>query len=251
MILAIDIGNTRTKVGLFFQEELQDVYILPTDHLAQELEARLRSLDPNSELLIGWTSVSHETSLSTWEMWKRFSVPPQFIEINRQTPLPIGNAYATPETLGIDRIVGVIGARSIRTEGPILLIDAGTALTFEYLDRDNVYQGGAISPGIRMRFQALHQLTAKLPLIETSDSISLVGDSTQTCIQSGVMYGILAEVEGIIRAYRSHAGEDLSVFLTGGDMSHFEKLGKNINFADPNLILRGIHVILTLNYRNE
>jgi type III pantothenate kinase len=96
-----------------------------------------------------------------------------------------------------------------------------------------------------MRFRALHEFTARLPLVEPLPEPPLVGDSTAASIQSGVIRGMQSEVEGVIRQYQSHYGETLSVFLTGGDLPYFEKLGKNINFADSNLILRGIHFILT------
>lgn len=244
MILAIDIGNTRAKLGIFSSSELQQVLVADTDNLASSLTDILQEMPDTTALKVAWTSVAQVFRLDHLEIWQRFRSEPYFLHIHQETALPIINDYASPKTLGTDRIVGVIGARALKPDGPILLIDAGTALTFELLDARNHYLGGSISPGIRMRFRSLHELTARLPLIAPTDDAPLVGNTTESCIQTGVMRGILAEVSGLIQEYRSHFGEDLSVFLTGGDMGYFEKLGKNINFADPNLILRGIHFIL-------
>ncbi|MEM7367311.1 MAG: type III pantothenate kinase [Bacteroidota bacterium] len=244
MILAIDIGNTRAKIGVCSSTELEEVLVTNTNNLADFLTNLLQEMPPSLRIQIAWTSVSRIADLSDLKIWQRFERHPYFLPINQQTSWPIVNKYASPETLGTDRIVGVIGARAIQPEGPILLIDAGTALTFELLDRDNHYLGGGISPGIQMRLRSLHEFTARLPLITATPAAPLVGNTTESCIQAGVVGGIFAEVKGLIQQYRSHFGEDLSVFLTGGDMSYFEKLGKNINFADPNLILRGIHFIL-------
>ncbi|MCL4138195.1 UNVERIFIED_CONTAM: hypothetical protein GTU68_027016 [Idotea baltica] len=139
----------------------------------------------------------------------------------------------------------MIGAKSICKDVPILVIDAGTAITYDFANATGEYIGGGIAPGMAMRFRALHEFTARLPMISPDENVALIGDSTETCIQSGVQWGTIAEIERIIDYYKNQVSEDLQVFLTGGDTSYFENHLKNINFADSNLILKGIHFILT------
>ncbi|MCB0841544.1 MAG: type III pantothenate kinase, partial [Bacteroidetes bacterium] len=126
-----------------------------------------------------------------------------------------------------------------------LVIDAGTAITYDFATANGEYKGGGIAPGMAMRFRALHEFTARLPLVSSQSDVLLIGDSTTASIQSGVQWGIIAEVEGMISYYKSQISPDLQVFLTGGDSGFFENHLKNINFADSNLILKGIHYILT------
>jgi type III pantothenate kinase len=167
-----------------------------------------------------------------------------WVEIDRQTRLPVEIAYRTPETLGMDRVCSAVGVRELAGKGPLLCIDAGTAITYDYIDADNRYCGGGISPGIRTRFRALNQFTAALPLVEKEGRLPLVGDDTETSIRSGVVNGVLAEIAGITERYHEMAGPGLQTAITGGDADFLGNHLKNINFVDSNLLLRGILAIV-------
>ncbi|HHG83361.1 MAG TPA: type III pantothenate kinase [Bacteroidetes bacterium] len=164
--------------------------------------------------------------------------------IDHATPLPVGNAYASPKTLGMDRICAAAGALKLAKNGPILSIDAGTAITYDYVDAFGTYQGGGISPGLRTRFRALNDYTAALPYVEKEGQLQLVGEDTVTSIRSGVVNGVLMEVDGIITQYRKLAGNALKVYLTGGDADFLGNHLKNVNFVDSNLLLRGVLAII-------
>lgn len=245
MILAIDIGNTRTKAGLFEHEEMQRFWNIPSKDLENGMGEILADIPAEINLQIGWASVAKRMKFSQSSIWSKFANSPKFTHIHSQMALPIKSKYATPDTLGTDRIVAIIGAQSMCEGVPILVIDAGTAITYDFANAEGEYIGGGIAPGMVMRFRALHEFTARLPLISPDEHVSLIGDSTETCIQSGVQWGTIAEIERIIDYYKSEVSSDLQVFLTGGDTSYFENHLKNINFADSNLILKGIHYILT------
>ncbi|MEL6588834.1 MAG: type III pantothenate kinase [Bacteroidota bacterium] len=245
-ILSVDMGNTRTQIGFFAKGELQWVERLLTTELTSRWPDLLQRIPSEQRLKVGWMSVARPVDLADLPGWDQFEHPPEIIFVHSQMPLPIVNAYATPETLGTDRIVAVIGALSHFGGGPVLVIDAGTALTYDVADADGVYRGGGIGPGIQMRFRALHEFTARLPLIDFDPDPPLPGDSTQNSIRSGVLQGILAEVEGMIERYRLKFGANIKIILTGGDRPFFENHLKNINFADANLNLRGIYHILTV-----
>ncbi len=243
-VLAIDIGNTRTKMARFEQGVREQVWNLSTNNLTAELEQVLSTFPRTCQLQVGWISVAAQQSIEALDAWRYFDTPPIFTPIESLDQLPIEHAYATPDTLGIDRIVGVIAAQSLAKGRPVLVIDAGTAITYDYADVAGIYQGGGISAGIQMRFQALHTFTARLPLVELSENIPLVGNTTHTSIRSGVINGSIAEVQGMITEFLHLAGPTLQVFLTGGDILTFENRLKKVNFADPYLLLNGIHIIL-------
>ncbi|MDX1906841.1 MAG: type III pantothenate kinase [Bacteroidia bacterium] len=248
VLLAIDIGNTRTKAGRYEAGHLVAVWHLDTSRLSEELGEALAEVAPGTRLQIGWINVSGSVDLAALPVWTRFEVPPVWVEIHAFSPMPVRNAYQTPHTLGTDRIVAVVGACVQAPGQAVLVIDAGTALTYDVADATGTYLGGAISPGLMMRFRALHQFTARLPEVSPVADPPLIGDSTVSCIQAGVVGGIRAEVEAMIRQYQTWADGRLTVFLTGGDAQHFENHLKNINFADANLVLHGIHAILTRYY---
>jgi type III pantothenate kinase len=166
--------------------------------------------------------------------------------LDHKLPLPIKNNYGTPETLGVDRIAAVCGAQQIFPFQNCLVIDAGTCVTFDIIDKDGVYYGGAISPGMHMRFKAVHTFTARLPLISPVPEAKLIGDSTETSIQSGVINGMAAEMVGIIQRYQVKFN-DLRVILCGGDTLFFENKLKASIFASPELVLVGLNSILIYN----
>jgi type III pantothenate kinase len=165
------------------------------------------------------------------------------------TRLPISHNYKTFDTLGVDRIAGVVAVHSLYPGKNVLLIETGTCITYDFIDSRGVYHGGGISPGLHMRFSALHTFTDKLPLIEPVSDPALLGDSTETSILSGVINGLKAEVEGIISRYENNY-ENLTIILSGGNLDYFDKNLKNNIFAVPNIVLTGLNLILEFNDKN-
>jgi type III pantothenate kinase len=235
MNLVIDSGNSSIKSGLFTNNHLAERNVFSTPKL---LHQHVKNLGIKNVII---SSVKQDTA----ELSEGIDAPKKFI-LNQNLPLPIRNLYATPATLGVDRLAGVCGARELFPNKNCLVIDAGTCLTFDFIDKTGSYHGGAISPGLSMRFQAVHTFTAKLPLVPSKPNADLIGNSTETSIQSGVVNGTLAELEGIIHQY-SEKFEDLRVILCGGDSRFFENQMKASIFASPELVLIGLNSILNYN----
>jgi type III pantothenate kinase len=237
MNIVVDNGNTSAKVGIFDADELVDKKVV---HTFDDLKALLETTDGDCILV---SSVRHDPA----EILS-FARPQRKFVLDHRLPLPIHNHYKTPETLGVDRIAGVCGGLQLFPGFDTLVIDAGTCVTYDLIDAERNYRGGAISPGLRMRFRAVHEFTARLPLASLPDDVSLWGDTTVASIQSGVCYGMIAEMDGIISAYRQEYG-DLKTLLTGGDAPAFENRLKASIFASPNLVLIGLNSILNYNVK--
>ena len=168
------------------------------------------------------------------------------IVLSENISLPIENNYTNPSSLGKDRLAAVVGASVLYPGKDVLVFDAGTCLTIDFINSNKEYIGGRISPGIEMRYNALHTFTDKLPLIKSEKNALVIGNDTRTSIISGVQQGILAEVKTIISEYKSQNTDTVFVF-TGGDSFYFEKELKNSIFANPNLVLIGLNEILDYN----
>ncbi len=236
MNIVVDYGNSSAKVGIFDQHGLEKQYSFST---AEELKGFLQNYSAERIIISTVAKDAHE--VVTWAT----HVSRKFI-LNSELPLPIRIKYATPESLGVDRIAGVCGARQKFPAEPCLVIDAGTCITYDFINRHGEFLGGAISPGMMMRFQAVHTFTSKLPLVSPPENLMLIGDSTETCIQSGVIYGVVEEMNGTIRRYREEF-EGLRVILCGGDARFFENKLKGPIFAVPELVLSGLNSILNYN----
>jgi len=237
--LIIDFGNSLQKLAVF------DGKNLLLKELFQDLkpDTLIRFIEKNGPFHgIILSSVSNHPL----ELEKILSQSGKFIPLTSQTPIPVKNLYQTPESLGKDRIAAVTGAWSLFPGQNILAIDAGTCITYDFLDKNGEYLGGGISPGIRMRFQAMHTFTRKLPLIEPDDFDELIGRSTRESLLSGVYNGVTAEIRELIRLYRDKFDE-LMVIITGGDHQFLQnKLKINI-FAVPDLVLLGLNEIFDYN----
>ncbi|MBN1133042.1 MAG: type III pantothenate kinase [Bacteroidales bacterium] len=169
------------------------------------------------------------------------------IELNSTTALPLLNKYKTPETLGYDRIAAAVGANTLFPGKNVLVIDAGTAITFDIVTKNSEFIGGNISPGMEMRFKALNKFTGRLPYLEApEDEVPLIGESTHEAIQSGVISGILFEIEGYIHSVIKKYSR-LQVVITGGDAKFFEKKLKSSIFVNLNLNIIGLNRILDYN----
>ncbi len=175
------------------------------------------------------------------------ALPFPLLWLNHKTPLPVTNLYETPETLGYDRMAAVVGANERFPHKDILVIDAGTCITYEFIDSEGRYHGGNISPGMQMRFKALNRFTGRLPLIGADGRKLPMGRDTETAIRAGVLKGIEYEISGYIESMK-HKYPELLVFLTGGDDFSFDSSVKSIIFADRFLVLKGLNRIL--NYNN-
>ena len=162
------------------------------------------------------------------------------------TNLPFKNLYSTPKTLGIDRIALVCASVGEFPDNNVLIIDAGTCITYDFINSKNEYLGGAISPGVRMRYKAMHNQTANLPLLTTEVPKQIIGDSTANSMHSGVVNGVLNEIDGTISQYKEKY-QDLTVILTGGDAKMLSKQLKSSIFANSNFLLEGLNFILQFN----
>lgn len=179
-------------------------------------------------------------------MEELLSTARKFIPLSFQTPLPFKILYQTPVSLGKDRIAAVAGAYSLYPDRNILVIDAGTCITYDILTADGKYPGGAISPGIQMRFKAMHTFTGKLPLIEPDDFYGLIGQTTHESMRSGVFNGVIAEITETIRLYKEKF-DNLLVMMTGGDYQFLHNKLKISIFAAPDLVLLGLNEIFDYN----
>ncbi len=238
MNLCIDLGNTRAKLGYFYGDQL--VRLERCEELTPEvLQEKIDHYQIAACILS--SVVDHPAELET-VMQKCH----QSVKLSHKTPIPVTNLYLTPETLGRDRLASVIGANHIYPDQNVLVIDAGTCIKFDFIDVEANYHGGAISPGIWMRLQAMNHFTDKLPMIPVEEDFPLIGNSTKTSLQSGALSGAVAELNGIIAEYKERFGNVL-VLLTGGDATFFESKLKNEIFAVPNLVLTGLNKILNFN----
>jgi len=241
MKLVIDIGNSFVKSAVFDGLKIVELNKSP-EFSVQELSVLLDKYKLIDSAIL--SSVRKNTG--TIELFLDQKL--HFVSLESKTPLPFKNSYATPETLGKDRIAAVAGAQSLYPEQDVLVIDAGTSITYDLLTAKGEYLGGGISPGLQMRFDALHTLTSKLPLVEANynKEINLIGNSTKKSILTGVQNGVLQEVDGIIERYQSDF-PGLKIIICGGDNKYFDKYLKNNIFAAPNLVLQGLINILQFN----
>jgi len=246
MKLILDFGNTLQKIASFKNGELEKLKIFEKAKFGN-IEAYIssnflnKSINSKSIPAILSSVIKYPDSFGNF-MSENFN----FIELNENTAVPIINKYKTSETLGKDRLAAIVGANHLFPDRNTLAIDCGTCITFDLITEKGEYLGGSISPGIAMRFKALHNFTDKLPLMSYTNFDGLIGATTEESILSGVLNGVVSELEGIIIKYQNKF-PDLKVILSGGDINYFDKRLKNNIFAVPNLVLLGLNVILNYN----
>lgn len=238
--LAIDVGNSRSKIGLFQDRDLVQLVTFKNEDLSQN--SLLFSEFEINRVIVSSVNEVAEKSLKIETHYSNV------LYLNYKTNLPISLGYESPETLGKDRIAAVVGAQKSISSSNLLVIDAGTCITYDFLTK-GVYLGGAISPGIQMRLKAMNDFTNKLPLIDwgRAKRPQTIGKTTITSMLSGTINGIIGEMQGFINDYLKQYPE-LQTVITGGDANFFEKELKNGIFADPNLVLKGLNEILIYNY---
>jgi len=239
--LVIDIGNTYTKAAVFNNNRL-----LITEQYKVVDANQLKQLAGKWQISKAIISSVKKTA-EGWEGQLAGGTP--VVYFSREMATGIHNKYRTPETLGLDRLAGVMGACSLYPAKNNLVIDAGTCITYDYVDAGSNYYGGSISPGLSMRFKAMHNYTAGLPLIDADGNYSRhYGDDTASALISGVQNGIKYELTGFIESYKKHQPQ-LNIILTGGDAIFFDTLLKNSIFApyikiEPYLVLKGLNAAI-------
>ena len=238
--LIIDIGNSSTKAAIFKENTLIEHHHLEHSELPHFLERQA------ANGLVQCAIVSSVIPLdkATEEAFQ--ALPFLCLRMSNNLKMPFSIAYKTPETLGTDRLAAVAGAWSIRPGHNLLVIDIGTAITYDIITAEGIYLGGNISPGIDMRFNALSHYTGKLPLISKEGKRVEIGDSTETAIREGVLQGVDGEIESYIFKYIQKY-PNLLVFLTGGGAFLLGNRIKNRIFADNLLVIKGLNCILTQN----
>src|SRR5690606_21837089 len=240
MNLIIDVGNTFVKLAVFQDAILKDKSVTSLDKFEASFKKTLKSFPELQKCIIssvGKLEKEHKDLVTS-------SI--ETLVLSADTKLPFKNLYKTPKTLGVDRIALVCASVQQFSEKNCLIIDAGTCITYDFINRKNEYLGGAISPGIRLRYITLHNLTANLPLLETELPENITGNSTSSAIHSGVVNGILKEIDGVIVDYQNKYS-DLTVILTGGDANFLSKQLKSSIFANSNFLLEGLNFILEHN----
>ena len=239
MNLIIDIGNSLLKMA-----------IIDGDKFLEQASCKCMSENQFRDLMARYPMVQRaivaSTAVSTVEVADLLrKCGMEVLEMTSLTPVPIGNDYLSPATLGVDRLAAAVGAVDVLGYRDCLIVDFGTAITIDLVE-NGVFRGGNISPGVRTRFRALHDYTSRLPQCEATDEILLLGRTTQQAIEQGVMEGITHEIEGYIRAF-SLKNDKLTLIFTGGDANFFVKRIKNAIFAKCDLVLCGLNRILEYN----
>ena len=244
--LTIDNGNTSVKVAFFIGTEL-----VATNRFMRRdvrlLDRFISTYKPDSAIMC--STASSEASQRVEELINQRCS--RVMSLTHETPMPISLGYRTPQTLGRDRIATAVGAWSIAQGGDVLVIDAGTAITYDLVTADGCFVGGNIAPGLGLRFKSLHEHTGRLPLVDADGDMPVMGYDTQTAIRSGVLLGLLGEIRSCIATLKmSHPG--LTVFLTGGDgkLLH-SRLGEEGVIYQEHLAAEGLNRIYLYNEKNE
>jgi len=239
MNLIVEQGNTHLKVAVFDEKKIVASFFGNNGDCSWQ-ENFFKQYNPTQGI---WSSVAGADDVLINFLRERLSY---FLRFNADTPVPVDIRYETRETLGLDRIAAVVGALDKQADKNILVIDAGTAITYEVIEASGAYIGGNISPGMTSRFHSLNLFTEQLPLLAEKEDVPLIGTCTESAILAGVVNGIVYEMEGYIEALKAKY-DPIFVFLTGGNSIYFEKRLKSHIFADANLVLYGLNRILEYN----
>jgi type III pantothenate kinase len=232
--LCFDFGNTRLKCAVFEDGQLKELLILDNDSTDTVQELILR-YQPVKSILS--SVIDHNPAIE--ELLARHT---RFHLLNYSSRLPVVSPVGKPETIGADRLALVSAATHLYPEQHSLVIGLGSCITFNFVNRFHEFLGGSISPGLEMRFRAMHEFTAKLPLVKPDWNFPLIGYDTRTNMLSGVILGMSKEIDGMIDAYREKYSQ-LNVVLTGGDQEFFLPHLRNDIHADPNLLYKGLYAI--------
>lgn len=244
MLLTIDVGNSRIKVAVFEHNKQLDFYIFKTNEALKKFENIFKKHSNLQKIILSSVGKLDEEAVN----YIKNQFPTEII--NHKSKFPFINLYTTPETLGIDRMVLAAGATLMFPNQNRLIIDAGTCITYDFVNNNNEYLGGAISPGISIRYKSLNDYTSKLPLLSINEDFKIIGDSTKSAIHSGVINGVIFEIEGFISQY-SLKNQDLTIILTGGDADFLAKRLKNTIFANSNFLLESLNLLSLYTHQND
>lgn len=236
MIICIDVGNTRTKVAVYENGTLQQLIISNNEKLVKNISKQIQGIENCIDIILSSVGNLDKDIIVQLEKLGRVTI------VTHNSLIPYKNLYATPHTLGIDRIVLAAGATLKYPGQSRLVIDAGTCITYDFINNQDQYHGGAISPGIGLRYKSLNDYTANLPLEKISELHPFVGNSTAGSIHSGVLNGVIAEIETFIDHFK-HQDENLTVILTGGNSEFLVNRLKNSIFANPNFLLESLFLL--------
>lgn len=236
MHIIIDVGNTRIKVAVYEQNKELEHFVFVQKEALKNFERIINKYSNIRNSVISSVGKLNSAILNYLQSHTNLQI------ITHETPFPFKNLYATPKTLGIDRMVVAAGAVLKYPNKNRLVIDAGTCITYDFIDKNNHYLGGAISPGIKIRYKSLNDYTANLPLIERKEIDFIIGNSTENSIHSGIINGVCHEIDGFISQY-SLKNQDLTIILTGGDADFLAKRLKSTIFANSNFLLMSLNLL--------
>ncbi|OUR94508.1 pantothenate kinase [Flavobacteriales bacterium 34_180_T64] len=240
MNLIIDVGNSYVKLAVFQNFKIKSRKVCGVEDFIKEFKKIRNEFKNIKKVIISSVGRLERSQIDVVKIYY------DVLCLTHDTKLPFKNFYKTPKTLGVDRMALVSASVQQFKNKNVLIIDAGSCITYDFISYKNEYYGGAISPGIRLRYQSLHNLTANLPLLESKIPKDIIGDSTASSIHSGVQFGIINEIDGVIDTYKQkHV--DLTIILTGGDTDFLSKQLKNGIFANSNFLLEGLNFILEFN----
>ena len=239
MNLVVDIGNNFFKLGIFENSNLVFSFFDKNDKIDVEIEKIIRSYSKITSALI-----SNVSSIKINDILNKLNI--KIYELDSTFIFPFKLNYKTPESLGNDRLALAAAATILFPNSNNLVIDAGTCITIDFIDNNNHFMGGSISPGVKMRYDSLNHYTANLPLLKNENSFNYPGDSTNASIHAGIIGGVSNEINGFIKQINSRNNK-VNVILTGGDAKILSKTLKITIFANQNFILEGLNSILNLN----
>jgi len=233
-----DFGNTRMKLAVFNQSQLEEVIVMENDG-AEMIVSLLQKFKPQKTILS--SVINHNIEIENLLVAKT-----KFHKLSHLTKLPFSTPVGKPETIGADRLALAAAAVYFYPRKHNLVIGLGTCITYNFINRDHEFLGGGISPGLEMRLKAMNQFTAKLPLVKPAANIPLIGYDTATNLLSGAVLGMAYEIDGFINLYKQRYG-NFNAHLTGGDIVYLASHLKNQIFADPELIFKGLYAISEVN----
>ena len=239
MNLVVDIGNNFFKLGIFENSNLVFSFFDKNDKIDVEIEKIIRSYSKITSALI-----SNVSSIKINDILNKLNI--KIYELDSTFIFPFKLNYKTPESLGNDRLALAAAATILFPNSNNLVIDAGTCITIDFIDNNNHFMGGSISPGVKMRYDSLNHYTANLPLLKNENNFNYPGDSTNASIHAGIIGGVSNEINGFIKQINSR-NDKVNVILTGGDAKILSKTLKITIFANQNFILEGLNIILNLN----
>ncbi len=240
MNLIIDVGNTYVKLAVFRKHKIVKKHFTNVSVLISTVKKILKKYPQINNAIL--SSVGNLKNNKLQKIQNTIDL----MYLDSNVKLPFNNLYKTPKTLGSDRIALVSASAFKYPNKNVLIIDAGTCITYDFITKENDYLGGSISPGISLRYKSLHNLTANLPLLNREQPKNIIGRNTKDSIHSGVINGVVNEIQGIIKEYEKNF-EELTVILTGGDAEFLSKPLKSSIFANSNFLLEGLNYILEYN----